>query len=258
MKKMYLWALTAMILMPSSLMAQEEDKKDLEAHIEASIVSHYMWRGTDMEGVSLQPELGVSWKGLSLTAAGSTGFNKGDLQEIDVTLGYERWGFNIGVTDYWTAGFDEKDRYFYFTDRKTPHQLEANIGYTCKYGSLQAYTMFWGEDYKTNGDRAYSTFIELSIPFRAGGLDWDLRAGVTPMESAGYQTITVPEGAIDGFGIINNHYFYGGGFTCNMASLRATKTLEYKNVKIPVFAEFHANPELKTAMFLAGISVVVF
>ena len=40
MKKMYLWALTAMILMPSSLMAQEEDKKDLEAHIEASIVSH--------------------------------------------------------------------------------------------------------------------------------------------------------------------------------------------------------------------------
>ena len=118
--------------------------------------------------------------------------------------------------------------------------------------------MFWGEDYKTNGDRAYSTFIELSIPFRAGGLDWDLRTGVTPMESAGYQTITVPEGAIDGFGIINNHYFYGGGFTCNMASLRATKTLEYKNVKIPVFAEFHANPELKTAMFLAGISVVVF
>ena len=95
---MYLWAITAMILMPSTLMAQEEDKKDLEAHVEASIVSHYMWRGIDMEGVSLQPELGVSWKGLSLTAAGSTGFDKEDLQEIDVTLGYERWGFNIGVT----------------------------------------------------------------------------------------------------------------------------------------------------------------
>ena len=53
--------------------------------------------------------------------------------------------------------------------------------------------MFWGNDHKINGDRAYSTYVELSVPFRAGGLDWDVRAGITPMESAGYTTtISVP------------------------------------------------------------------
>lgn len=255
---MIIWVATALMLLPTTLMAQENDNNDVEAYVQASLVSHYMWRGIDMAGISIQPEAGVSWRGLSLTASGSAGFDKDDLQEIDLTLNYEKWGFNIGVTDYWSTGIDEKNRYFYYADKKTPHQLEANIGYSCKYGSLQAYTMFWGNDFKANGDRAYSTFIELSVPFRAGGLDWDVRAGVTPMESAGTKSIFVPEGAIEGFGIIQYDYLYGGKFTCNMASIRATKTLAYKNVKIPVFAELHANPELKTARFLVGINLVAF
>lgn len=255
---MIIWVATALMLLPTTLMAQENDNNDVEAYVQASLVSHYMWRGIDMAGISIQPEAGVSWRGLSLTAAGSAGFDKDDLQEIDLNLNYQKWGFNIGVTDYWSTGIDEKNRYFYYAEDKTPHQFEANIGYSCKYGSLQAYTMFWGNDFKANGDRAYSTFIELSVPFRAAGLDWDVRAGVTPMESAGTKTIIVPEGAIEGFGIIQYDYFYGGKFTCNMASIRATKTLAYKNVKIPVFAELHANPELKTARFLVGINLVAF
>lgn len=255
---MIFWVATALMLLPTTLMAQENDNNDVEAYVQACLVSHYMWRGIDMAGISIQPEAGVSWRGLSLTAAGSAGFDKDDLQEIDLNLNYQKWGFNIGVTDYWSTGIDEKNRYFYYAEDKTPHQFEANIGYSCKYGSLQAYTMFWGNDFKANGDRAYSTFIELSVPFRAAGLDWDVRAGVTPMESAGTKTIIVPEGAIEGFGIIQYDYFYGGKFTCNMASIRATKTLAYKNVKIPVFAELHANPELKTARFLVGINLVAF
>lgn len=255
---MIIWVATALMLLPTTLMAQENDNNDVEAYVQASLVSHYMWRGIDMAGISIQPEAGVSWRGLSLTASGSAGFDKDDLQEIDLNLNYQKWGFNIGVTDYWSTGIDEKNRYFYYADKKTPHQLEANLGYSCKYGSLQAYTMFWGNDFKADGDRAYSTFIELSVPFRAAGLDWDVRAGVTPMESAGTKTIIVPEGAIEGFGIIQYDYFYGGKFTCNMASIRATKTLAYKNVKIPVFAELHANPELKTARFLVGINLVAF
>ena len=257
MKKTIIWALAALTLLPSSLMAQDTDKKsEFEGFVQASLVSHYMWRGIDMADISIQPEAGVAWKGLSLTASGSAGFNKDDLQEIDLSLGYQKWGFNIGVTDYWSTGVDERNRYFYFDEKKTAHQMEATLGYTCKYASLQAHTMFWGNDFKTNGDRAYSTFIELSVPFRAAGLDWDARVGVTPMESAGYSTIIPSE--VEGMGIIENHYFYGGEFACNMASLRATKTLEYKNMKVPVFAEFHANPDLQTARFIIGLSLVAF
>ena len=257
MKKIISLALMAFALLPTSALAQEDDN-DFKAHVQADFISHYMWRGTDMGGISIQPELGVSWKGLSLSAFGNAGLDKEDTKELDITLGYEYKGFNIGVTDYWASGVDEEDRYFYYKEGMTPHQLEANIGYTCKYGSIQAYTMFWGNDYKINGDRAYSTFIELSIPFRLGGLDWNARVGVTPMESAGYVTTHTEQGILKELTIEDYHYFYSEGFTCNMASLRATKKLEYKHLEIPVFAEIHTNPYLLKANFLVGVSLKVF
>ena len=271
MKKMISLALMAITLLPTATLAQEEQEapetewvietiKDSEfkAHVQADLISHYMWRGTDMGGISIQPELGVSWKGLSLSAFGNAGFDKDDIKELDITLGYELAGFNIGVTDYWASGTDPENRYFFYKDKETPHQLEANIGYSCKYFGLQAYTMFWGNDYKIDGDRAYSTYIELSIPFRLGGLDWDARAGITPMESAGYTSTRTVQGLIRETTVIEKHYFYGEGFTCNMASLRATKTLEFKNLKVPVFAELHTNPYLQKANFLVGVSLIAF
>lgn len=262
MKKIILTALIAIALLPTTTLAQEaeiEKTSDFKAHVQADLVSHYMWRGTDMaNGICIQPELGVSWKGLSLGVFGNASFDKDDVKELDITLGYELAGFNIGVTDYWSSGVDIEDRYFFYKDKETPHQLEANLGYTCKYGSIQAYTMFWGNDYKINGDRAYSTYVELSVPFRFGGLDWDARVGITPMESAGYTTIRTIKGLFTVSTVIDNHYFYGEGFTCNRASLRATKTLEYKNLQVPVFAEIHANPYLQKTNFLVGVTFKVF
>lgn len=263
MRKMISLALMAIALLPTTALAQEieaelEKTSDFEAHVKADLLSHYMWRGTDMAGICIQPELGVSWKGLSLSAFGNAGFDNNDVKEFDITLGYEYKGFNIGITDYWASGVDPKDRYFFYKDKETPHQLEANIGYTCKYGSLQAYTIFWGNDYKINGDRAYSTYVELSVPFRAGGLDWDARVGITPMESAGYTTSSTVQNFLGEFTLVERHFFYGEGFTCNMASIRATKNLQYKGLRLPVFAEIHTNPYLQKANFLVGISVIAF
>ena len=234
MKKIISLALMAFALLPTSALAQEDDN-DFKAHVQADFISHYMWRGTDMGGISIQPELGISWRGFSLGVFGNAGFDKDDIKELDITLGYENSGFNIGITDYWASGTDPEDRYFFYKDKETAHQWEANIGYTCKYGSIQAYTMFAGNDYKANGDRAYSTYVELSVPFRLGNLDWDARVGITPKESAEYEK-----------------------FTCNMASLRATKSFEFKHLELPVFAELHANPYLQKAQFLVGVSFKVF
>lgn len=253
MKRLLMLTVTAITLLPSALTAQDQ----FEAYVKADLVSRYMWRGADMAGVSLQPEVGIAWKGLSLTANASTGFDKDDLQDLDVELGYTLAGFNIGVKDYWTKDVDSKNRYFYYNDGlDCPHQLEANIGYSCKYFSLQAYTMVYGNDYKINGDRAYSTFIELSIPFRAGGLDWDIQAGVTPMESAGYayqERVTAAD--LRTMTVTRGEYLYGDTFTCNMASIRATKNIQFKSFKMPVFVELHTNPYLQRANLILGISV---
>lgn len=265
MKKIFALALAAISFLPVSAQelfeasAQDQFEPDnrVEASVSASLVSRYMWRGIDNAGPSFQPQLDLAWKGLSLTLGSNVPFDKDDVKDLDVNLNYTLFGFNIGVTDYWTADVDIRNRYFYYGgERECPHQLEANIGYSCEYGSLQAYTMVYGNDYKIDGDRAYSTYIELSVPFRLGGLDWDARVGVTPMESAGY---TYEEEYLTESGKKKTHtrgeWMYGESFTCNMASLRATKNLEFKHFSVPVFVELHTNPYLQRANLVLGVTI---
>ncbi|MCR4582799.1 MAG: hypothetical protein K5764_04510 [Prevotella sp.] len=246
------------LLPQNGLMAQNEtttNDGELHATIGSELVSQYLWRGQDRGGISIQPSAEIGWQGLSFSIQGNAGFQKDDWKEMDLSLLYHRWGFNIGLKDYWQSGIDPEDRYFYYDSKDTGHQLEANLGYTCKWFSLQAYTIFAGNDFKINGDRAYSTFIELSVPFTAAGLDWKVRAGITPFESAGtveYQTV---HGLLNDYTIEIPYYDYGEGFTCNMASLRATKSLKFKGFQVPIFAEVHANPYLQKAYFLVGVGI---
>ena len=253
MRKIFALALAAITFLPAQVSAQDE----FTASVLGSLVSRYMWRGIDMAGPSIQPSLTLGWKGLSLDVSGNIPFDKEDVRDIDVTLGYSLYGFNIGVIDYWTADVDPKNRYFYYGgEAECPHQLEANLGYTCKYGSLQAYTMVYGNDFKIDGDRAYSTYIELSVPFRLGGLDWDVRAGVTPFESAGStydETVITESGKTKT--VTRGDWMYGESFTCNMASIRATKNLEFKHFNVPVFVELHTNPYLQRANLVFGVTI---
>lgn len=253
MKKAAFKAIVVMIvlMLPTTAGAQ----KRVEGSVSADVISHYIWRGQDRGGFSVQPAMSASWQGLSLGVFGSTGFSSDDAQEIDVTLGFERWGVNIGVTDYWETGIDENNRYLHI-EKEGAHQLEGNIGYTCKYFSLQAYTIFWGKDRKWNGDRAYSTYVELGVPFRLGGVDWQLRGGFTPFESAGDRTPKVENGYYTGK--YDYNYFYAEGFACVEAALRATKTLDIGFSKMPVFAEVNINPYLQTAQMVFGVTIQPF
>ena len=254
MKKTAFKTLVAIIvlMMPTAVTGQRR----VEGSVKADLISHYMWRGQDLGGFSIQPEMSLAWQGLSLTAKGSTGFSSDDRQEIDVTLGVERWGVNIGVTDYWRTGIDEKNRYIFFKEEECAHQLEGNIGYSCKYFSLQAYTIFWGKDRKLNLDRAYSTYIELGVPFALGGVDWLAKGGFTPFESAGNWVAAIADGKYTGK--TEADYYYAEGFACLTASLRATKTLDIGFSKMPVFAEVNVNPYLQTAQMVFGLTIQPF
>lgn len=255
MKPIIKWAFSALMFLLAPSFAVAQDKP--EAYVDADVVTSYMWRGQKLGNVSLQPEMGVNWKGLNLEVWGSVGLEHTDTREIDVTLGYSNFGFNVGVTDYWSSGVDENDLYFNF-NKKGAHQLEANLGYTCKWFSLQAYTMVWGNDFKVNGQQAYSTYIELGVPFTFGDVDWELKAGVTPFESAGVAHV---EDEQTDLGIIRHtkyDFFYAEGFACVQASLRATKTLDLGFAKLPLFAEFHANPYMQTLHVIGGLTITPF
>jgi len=253
MRTFRLLAFAAIIMMPSMTWAQCK----VEASVDADVISKYVWRGQELSGFAIQPEISLKWQGIHFKAEGSAPLDKDETTEIDLTLGYERWGFNVGVIDCWAKGNDSQDRYFYYKN-DGGHQLEANIGYTCKYGSLQAYTIFYGKDAKINGDRAYSTYIELTVPFQLGTVDWELKAGVTPMESSGWTTDRVVKTIWGDATVKDPHYSYAEGFACNVASLRATKEARIGSLSLPVFAELNTNPYLKKANLIFGVTIRPF
>ena len=73
-KKMGAIALGLVAFAPA---ASAQDK--VETTIAADVVNQYIWRGQPLGEVSLQPTLGIGYKGLSLTAWGSVGVSKPEI-----------------------------------------------------------------------------------------------------------------------------------------------------------------------------------
>ena len=224
------------ILSAVAVTAKAQDT--LETTIGTDVVSQYVWRGQDLGGVSVQPTLGLAYKGLSLSAWGSAGLsNPADTREFDLTLAYTIGGFNIGVTDYWfNAGLDPLNRYFAYAADCTNHVFEANVGYDFGFASLQWYTNFAGNDGLTPAEkRAYSSYVEVNVPFVLGGVDWTATAGAVPFATDFY--------GVEGFGVVN-------------VALTASKDIRITDsFSIPVFAQVAANPYSKNAFFVFGITL---
>ena len=204
----------------------------VEATLGVDLVNQYIWRGQDLSDVSLQPTLGISWKGLSLSTWGSVGISDfSDDKELDLTLDYTYKGFSVGITDYWFS----TGSYFQYKNDKTTHIWEAGIGYDFGFLSLQWYTNFAGNDGLNNDSkRAYSSYFELSAPFRLGGLDWTATMGVVPWATTSYNA---------------------NGFCVTNVSLCATKDFVIKDkYHLPVFAGLTANPRNEKLYLLFGVS----
>jgi len=223
-----------MALLAAMSAANAQDK--VEATIQADVVSQYLWRGQELGQVSLQPSLGLSYKGLSLTAWGSVGLSEpGDTKELDLTLTYSTGGFNIGVTDYWFNSPNE--RYFCYGAHSTSHVFEANVGYDFGPVGVQWYTNFAGNDGVGNGgSRAYSSYVEVSAPFRLAGCDWSAAVGAVPYATDFYSSA-------DGFAVTN-------------VSLKASKDISVtERFAIPLFAGLAVNPSTENTYLYCGFTL---
>ena len=87
MKNLKRLGFSAIMMMVGATVMTAQDK--VETTICADVVNQYIWRGTKCGEASIQPTLGLGYKGLSLTAWGSTEIsNWGGAKEFDFTLGY--------------------------------------------------------------------------------------------------------------------------------------------------------------------------
>ena len=234
MKKIVLFAMG--LVMGMTALAQDK----VEATISGDLVSSYIWRGQDCGDVSIQPTLGVSYKGLSLIAWGSVGLsNSDDTKELDLTLSYTTGGFNIGITDYWfNVGLDPENRYFKYDAHGTNHVFEANIGYDFGLVSLQWYTNFAGNDgLNKNGKRAYSSYFEANVPFKLATVDWSATVGVIPYATSFYNEWT-------------------SGFSVTNIALKASKDIKITDsFSIPLFAQLVGNPRTQKGYFVLGFTL---
>ena len=234
MKKIVLMAM----MIATGMSATAQDK--VETTVAADVVSNYIWRGQDLGDVSLQPTLGVSYKGLSLTAWGSVGLTDPlDTKEFDLTLAYTTGGLNIGITDYWfNAGLDPDARYFKYDAHGTNHVFEANIGYDFGVASVQWFTNFAGNDgINKDGKRAYSSYAEVVVPFKLSAIDWTATVGAVPYATSFYNDWT-------------------SGFAVTNVSLKATKEIKVTDsFSIPVFGQIAANPCTQKAYLVFGFTL---
>ena len=216
--------------------AYAQDK--IETTVSADVVNQYIWRGQDLGNVSIQPTLGIGIKGFSLSAWGSVGLsNPADTKEFDLTASYSAGGFNIGITDYWfNAGLDPDNRYFMYNAHSTNHVFEGNIGYDFGIASLQWYTNIAGNDgANKDGKRAYSSYVELAVPFSLAGVDWTATAGAVPFATDFYGT---------------------SGFAVTNVSLKATKDIKVTDsFSIPIFGQVVGNPCSQHAYLVFGFTL---
>ena len=232
MKKIVLMAM--MIATGMSAMAQEK----VETTVAADVVNQYIWRGQDLGNVSLQPTLGIGYKGFSLSAWGSVGLTEhSDTKEFDLTASYTVGGLNIGITDYWfNAGLDPRNRYFKYDAHGTNHVFEANIGYDFGAASVQWYTNLAGNDgANKDGERAYSSYVEVAVPFCLAATQWTATAGAVPFATDFYGT---------------------NGFPVTNLSLKAEKEIKVTDTfSIPVFGQIVGNPCSQKAYLVFGLTL---
>jgi hypothetical protein len=227
---------TLVLSVLSGFAAQAQET--VETTISTDVVSSYIWRGQDLGSAAVQPTLGIDYKGLSLSAWGSYGLvNTADTKEFDLTLSYTIGGLNIGMTDYWfdRGGRDPENRYFKYDAHGTNHVFEATVGYDFGVASVQWSTNFSGNDYKADGKRAYSSYVEVAVPFRLATVDWTATAGVVPWATTSYGT---------------------NGFAVTNLALKATKEIKVTDTfSIPVFGQVVGNPCSQNAYLVFGFTL---
>lgn len=206
----------------------------VELEIGADIVSSYVWRGQDCGGFSIQPSATLSWKGLSFGVwASAELFESGDdmanMKEFDLSLAYEVGGLSIGITDYnfCTGGYFSDWRF----NGASSHQMEANLGYDFGPVALSWNTLLTGPDHKANGDRAYSTYVEVSAPFTVSGVECSAAVGASLWD--------------DMFTAVNNDKF-------NVVNCSVTAKKDVKG--LPLFGQIVVNPQSEATYFVIGLT----
>lgn len=242
MKIIFASILGAALTLSSAASAQE--KVTVNGNID--LVNNYVWRGMDQNsGFSVQPTLGLSYKGFTLSAWGSQSLTNNaerDVQELDLNLSYSIGGLSATLTDYWWGGLHNPYGYYKQGPADNPvdggHHFEATLAYN--FGDKFPLTLAWstwfaGADLRTEGgNRSYSTYINASY-------DIACPADVTLTPSVGFMPW---------------QGYYHDKAAITDISLKASKDVALSDkLSLPIFVQAIASPVNDHVYLVAGAGI---
>ena len=144
--------------------------------------------------------------------------------------------FKFGVVNYWDD--EPKEPYFYFGDN-SGHQFEGFVAYDFGILSASWGTLFAGSDARNSKNkRVYSSYLELTAPFKLCGLDCDAQVGIVPCKTDYYNT---------------------SGFAVTNLALNISKDVRITDsFSLPLFASLISNPSTRDLFFVGGLSFKIF
>lgn len=220
----------------ASCVAQEQ----LQAYFQTDLVSSYLWRGQRVTGASVQPVVGVKWRGLNFYVWGNEQLSPPSGEpvkhEIDFFLKYS-------VTPRLTLGL--KDVYVntrgdgFFSFGSIPHAangLDVLVNYNFGFMYLDWSTTIAGYDgYNHSGKRSYGSYLAAGLPFRLSWLDCEAQLGIVPYYCSRYDDVS-------------------DGFHVNMCAVKTSHTfnLMKSDMSLTPYALLMVNPSSRKAFFQVG------
>lgn len=235
-KKNVLLVVCALLLGVFSAPLRAQERGDWSMTVGADAVSHYLWRGMELGGPSVQPSLYFDYgKGdwavsLGLWGTRSLLANRyGEhYGELDLSIEASWRNFTLSLADYGEGRYFGPWQEGHFLDFGFSYTLSENIPVTLSWysivnqtfeGSLDGGGFDWAA--------AFPSYFEVAYDFSLSVVDFSVAAGMFPFASGYYEN--------DAFGICNLHLSAGHEFEFQHGG---TLPMAAQIMYNPVFNEF--------------------
>lgn len=244
------------------LIAQKDSSK-VDWSVAADFQTRYVWRGLLLGGSSpsLQPQMYISWNGLTVGTWGAFSLNSLTVQELDLYISYTFWKkrFSIYLYDYCLPNeVDANFNYFNYKNSTTSHVFEVGFAFNGVEKvpiSFSVFVNLYGADAKNaKGKNIFSSYAEISYnpTIKKAGVDLSVFAGAA-LNGQSYRVV-VPE-----IGYVEKVGYYGNkGFAVINLGIKAKKVFKIGDkVSFPVSTGLIFNPYSKKTYLVGSIGFAI-
>lgn len=197
-------------------------------------MSQFIWRGTEAAlHPTIIPTVTLDWENedfsFELGQCSITELTGDEYLEMDIWASASYKGLSLTLTEFGMGnnlgigGYDDN------AELSLEYEFPWSVPVT-----LSLNTFVFGDDFNEDGNRAFSSYAEIAVPYEIGDLTLTGIVGAVPFRSD------------------NTYGNCEDAFKLTNLSLSATYNLSMNNLELPVYAQFIRNPMTKSNYYVIG------